>query len=82
MQPKILKECENVLLTGVDGRCASLANPRLLVSDLALLVGLQWLSLDVIEEFITQINVIENQSKVLSFIDLKELEKVRYLLER
>lgn len=82
MHPKILKEYENVLLTGVDGRCASLANPRLLVSDLALLVGLQWLSLEVIEEFITQINVIENQSKVLSFIDLKELEKVRYLLER
>ena len=58
VQPKILEEFENYLLNGIDGRCASLASPRLLVSDLALIVGHQWLSLEVIEEFITKINVI------------------------
>ena len=57
-------------------------NPRLLVSDLALLVGHEWLSLEVIVEFITKINGIGNQSKVLSFVALKELEKGGHLVER
>ena len=39
MQPKILEEFENALLNGVDGRCSSFANQRLLMSELALLVG-------------------------------------------
>ena len=73
MQSKILEEFENVLLNGVDDICVSLPNPRLLVSYLALSVGNQWLPLAVIEEFITKINAIGNQSKVLSFIALKEL---------
>ena len=81
VQPKILEEFENVLLNGVEDRCASLANPLLLVSDLALLVGHQWLSLEVIEEFITKINPIGNQCKVLSFIALKQLEKGGHLVE-
>ena len=82
MQTKILEEFENVLLNGVDGRCASLANSRLLVSGLALLVGHEKLSLEVIEELITKINAIGNQSKVLSFIALKEFEIVGHLVER
>ena len=81
LQKKILEEFENILLNGVDGRCASLANPRLLVSDLALLVDLEWFSLELIEEFITKINVIRNQSKDLSFIALKELEIGGHLVE-
>ena len=48
---KILEELENGLLNSVDGSCASLAIPRLLVSHLVLLVGHEWLSLEVIEEF-------------------------------
>ena len=68
VQTKILEESENVLLNGVDGRCVSHANSRLLVSDLALLVGHELLSLGLIEEFIRKINVTGNQSKVLSFM--------------
>ena len=41
VQPKILEELENNSLNGADGRCVGLANPRSLVSDLALLVGHQ-----------------------------------------
>ena len=67
---KIIEEFENVLLNGIDGRCASLANSRLLVSEW---LGHEWLSLEVIEELITKINAIENQSKFLSFIALKKL---------
>ena len=69
---KILEELANVSLNGVVGRCASYAILRLLVSDLALLVDHKWLSLEVIEELITKINAIGNQSKVSSFIALKE----------
>ena len=58
VQTKILEEFENVLLNGADGRCASLVNPRLLVSDLALLLCYEWISLELIEEFITKINAI------------------------
>lgn len=39
LQEEIPVEFENVLLDGVDGTCASLANPPLVVSDLALLVN-------------------------------------------
>ena len=46
VQTKILEEFENVLLNGVEGRCASLAGPLLLVSDLALLVGHEFLGVD------------------------------------
>ena len=81
MQTKILEEFENVLLNGVDGRCASHANPLLLVVDLALLVDHELLSLELIEKIITKINVIGNQSKVLSFIALKELERDGHLVE-
>ena len=38
-------------------------------------------SLELIEELITKINIIGNQSKVLSFIALKELEKGSHLVE-
>ena len=48
VQTQILQEFENFSLNGVDGRCASLVNPRLLVSDLAFLVGHKWLSLELI----------------------------------
>ena len=81
VETQILQEFENILLNGVDGRCASLANPRLLVSDLAFSVGHKWLSLELIEESITMINAIVNQSKVLSFIALKKLEKGGHLVE-
>ena len=81
MQTKVLEEFENVLLNGVDGRCASHANPWLMVSGLALLVGHELLSLELIEESITKIKVIGNQSKVLSFIALKEFEKGGHLVE-
>ena len=40
VQAKILDEFENTSLSAVDGRCASLAYPRVLVPNLALLVGL------------------------------------------
>ena len=81
MQTKVLEEFENVLLNGVDGRCASHANPWLMVSGLALLVGHELLSLELIEESITKIKIIGNQSKVLSFIALKEFEKGGHLVE-
>ena len=82
LETKILEEFENALLNGVDDRCLSLANPRLMVSDLSLLVRHEWYSLEVIEEFITKINAIRYQSKVLSFLALKELEKGCHLVER
>ena len=52
------------------------------MSDLALLVGHEKLSLEVIEELITKINAIGNQSKVLSFIALKEFKIGGHLVER
>ena len=60
---KILEEFENVLLNGVDGKCASFANSRLLVSDLALLVGHEWLFLEVIEELIIKLTPLKINPK-------------------
>ena len=47
---------------------------------LTLLVGHEWLSLEVIEKFITKINAIVNESKLLLFLALKELGG--HLIER
>ena len=76
------KEFENVLLNGVDGTCASLANPRLLEFDLALFVGHKLFSLEVIEVSITKTYLTINQFIVISFIALIELEKDGHLVER
>ena len=52
LNKNIKKEFENVLLNGVDSRCASLANLQLLETDLALFVGHKLFPLEIIEESI------------------------------
>ena len=77
-----LTQFQNILLNGIDGVCANEENPRLLISDLALLVGNQWLSLEIMEEFIPKINSLRTQSMVISLVALKDLQNAGKLAEK
>ena len=49
------------------------SNPRQLISDLALLSGKNWLNLEVIEVFISIINQIRPECKIISAPALREI---------
>ena len=76
-----LAEFQSILFDGIDGVCANKRNPRLLISDLALLVGNQWISLEIMEEFIPKINSLRSQSIVISLAALKDIQKSWKLAE-
>ena len=54
---------------------AQKSNPRLLISELALLSGKKWLSLEVIEVFISMINKIRPECKIISAPALREYSR-------
>ena len=70
----ILPEFSLILLEGRDNTCYRKSNPRLLISDLALLSGRNCLILEVIEVFIKiiKINKIRPEWKIISAPALRE----------
>ena len=68
----ILPEFSLILLEGRDNTCYRKSNPRLLISDLALLSGKNCLILEVIEVFILMINKIRPEWKIISAPALRE----------
>ena len=62
----ILPEFSLILLEGWDNTCYRKSNPRLLISDLALLSGRNCLILEVIEVFILMVNKIRPEWKTIS----------------
>ena len=68
----ILPEFSLILLEGRDNTCYRKSNPRLLISDLALLSGKNCLILEVIEVFILMINKIRPEWKMISAPALRE----------
>ena len=68
----ILPEFSLILLQGRDNTCYRKSNPRLLISDLALLSGRNCLILEVIEVFILMINKIRPEWKIISAPALRE----------
>ena len=68
----ILLEFSLILLEGRDNTCYRKSNPRLLISDLALLSGRNCLILEVIEVFILMINKIRPEWKIISAPALRE----------
>ena len=53
--------------------CADTKHPWLLISDLAFLVGNQWLSLEVMQFFISLINGIRKGTHIASLVKLRDL---------
>ena len=82
MQKKYLDTFEEILSVGKNNACANRANPRLLISDLSLLAGQEWLSLEMMEEFINEIKVEIKNTTILSYISLKDIEKAGQLDEK
>ena len=68
----ILPEFSLILLEGRNNTCYRKSNPRLLISDLALLSGRNCLILEVIEVFILMINKIRPEWKIISAPALRE----------
>ena len=68
----ILPEFSLILLEGRDNTCYRKSNPRLLISDMALLSGRNCLILEVIEVFILMINKIRPEWKIISAPALRE----------
>ena len=71
----ILPEFSFILMEGRDNACHKEGNPRLLISDLALLSGKNWLNLEVIEVFISMINKIIPECKVISALAVREYSR-------
>ena len=71
----ILREFSIILLEGRDNACHKKSNPRLLISDLALLSGKKWLNLEVIEVFISMINKIIPECEVISAPAIREYSR-------
>ena len=68
----ILLELSLILLEGRNNTCYRKSNPRLLISDMALLSGRNCLILEVIEVFILMINKIRPEWKIISAPALRE----------
>ena len=71
----ILPEFSLILLEGRENACHKKSNPRQLISDLALLSGKNWLNLEVIEVFISIINKIRPEYKIISAPALQEYSR-------
>ena len=72
----ILPEFSLILLEGRENACHKKSNPRQLISDLALLSGKNWLNLEVIEVFISIINKIRPECKIITAPALQEYSKI------
>ena len=73
-QQEILIEFEKRLLNGIDGRCGSKELPCFLIPDLALLVGNQWPSLEVMEK---DIQKNKRPSKVINSSNFSSVKRSR-----
>ena len=71
----ILPEFSLTLMEGRGNAFHKEGNPRLLISDLALLSGKNWLNLEVIEVFISMINKIRPECKVISAPAIREYSR-------
>ena len=71
----ILPEFSLILLEGRENACHKKSNPRQLISDLALLSGKNWLNLEVNEVFISIINKIRPECKIISAPALREYSR-------
>ena len=72
----ILPEFSLILLEGRENACHKKSNPRQLISDLALLSGKNWLNLEVIEVFISIINKIRPECKIISAPARREYSRI------
>ena len=72
----ILPEFSLVLLEGRNNVCHEKSNPRQLSFDLALLSGKNLLNLEVIEVFISIINKIRPECKIISAPALRECSRI------
>ena len=71
----ILPESSLILLEGRDNACHKKVTYRLLISNLALSSGKKWLNLEVIEVFISMINKIRPECKIISALGLQEYSR-------
>ena len=62
-------------MEGRENACHKKSNPQQLISDLALLSGKTWLNLEVIEVFISIINKIRPECKIISAPALQEYSR-------
>ena len=72
----ILPEFSLMLLEGRENACHRKSNPRQLISDLALLSGKNWLNLEVIDVFISIINKIRHECKIISARARREYSRI------
>ena len=72
----ILPEFSLMLLDGREIACHKKGNPRQLTSDLALLSGKNWLNFEVIEVFISIINKIRPECKIISAPARREYSRI------
>ena len=72
----ILPEFSLILLEGRNNVCHEKSNPRQLSFDLALLSGKNLLNLEVIEVFISIINKIRPECKIISASALRECSRI------
>ena len=72
----ILPEFSLISLEGRDKACHKKSNPRQLISELALFSGKNWLFLEVIEVFISIINKIRPECKIISAPALREYSSI------
>ena len=72
----ILPEFSLILLEGRNNVCHEKSNPRQLSFDLALLSGKNLLNLEVIEVFISIINKIRPECKIISAPALREYSRI------
>ena len=72
----ILPEFSLMLLEGRENACYKKSNPRQLISGVALLSGKNWLNLKVIEVFISIINKIRPECKIISAPARREYSRI------
>lgn len=63
---EVIDEFRQILLNGFNDKCCNPKAPRLLTSDVSLLIGQEWLSLEVLEHFMTMLNQIRRDSFLIS----------------
>ena len=68
-----MTQFQSMLLDDRNDVCTDRKHPRLLISDLAFLVGNQWLSLEVMQFFISPISGIQKDTHIASLVELMDL---------
>jgi len=56
---EVIDEFQQILLNGFNNKCCNSKAPRLLTSDVSLLIGQEWLSIEVLEHFMTMLIKLE-----------------------